>query len=132
MRMIGGKGVTEDRKTSVNNIVIVWQGQSWSAIAPNGYVLGRFPSKRLAFDFAKNNTTYISSDIPVDNYLDEHFIEFKDDLPRYPEKPKRGHHFGQSLGDMLSPDEKPKRGDNSAVGQYTEATLLERIKQISW
>jgi hypothetical protein len=82
----------EDRKTNINNLVIVWQGQSWSTIAPDGRVLGRFLNKRDAFEFAKNNRRYVTEDIPVSNYLDKDFIEFADDLDLDPppEKPKRG------------------------------------------
>jgi hypothetical protein len=87
--------MSEDRKTNINNLIIVWQGQSWSAIAPDGRVLGRFPDKREAFEFAKNNQRYVTKDMPANNYLDEDFIEFAEYLELTPPKEKRKR--GQTL-----------------------------------
>jgi len=78
----------EDRKTNINNLIIVWQGQSWSTIAPDGRVLGRFPNKRDAFEFAKSNKRYVIDQMLVSNYLDKDFIEFADDLDDLEGKPK--------------------------------------------
>jgi hypothetical protein len=72
----------EDRKTSINNLIIVWQGQSWSIIAPNGEVLARCKEKRDAFEFAKGNTRHILYPESVTHYLDEDFIEFAGELPQ--------------------------------------------------
>lgn len=72
----------EDRKTSINSLIIVWQGQSWSIIAPDGEVLARCKDKRDAFEFAKGNTRYVGNRGSVTNYLDEDFIEFAGELPQ--------------------------------------------------
>jgi hypothetical protein len=41
-------------KESYNDLIIVWQGSSWSVIAADGTVLARFPDKYLARDFARS------------------------------------------------------------------------------
>ncbi|MDX1995063.1 MAG: hypothetical protein SF029_21965 [bacterium] len=48
----------QDYKTSRNNLVIVWQGQSWSVVAPDGTVVGRFKWKPYAISFAESNFDY--------------------------------------------------------------------------
>jgi hypothetical protein len=68
----------QDRKTNINNLTIVWQGQSWSIIAPNGIVLGRFIEKWDAVQFAKGYTKFVALDSEPENYADKDFIEFKD------------------------------------------------------
>lgn len=70
--------MVNDRKTNINNLTIVWQGQSWSAIAPDGVVLGRFKEKWDAVQFAKGNTKYIMTGKTPNNYADKDFIEFSD------------------------------------------------------
>lgn len=52
------------RKTNINNLIIVWQGQSWSVIAPNGLVLSRYKYKDEAETFAENIETYLASVYP--------------------------------------------------------------------
>lgn len=51
----------QDYKVSINNLIIVWQGSSWSVIAPDGTVLARFMDKRHAEDFAKGTKDYAAS-----------------------------------------------------------------------
>ncbi len=65
----------EDRKTNINNLSIIWQGQSWSVITPRGEVMYRSTNKREAFNFAKNNIKHVSEVLPANDYLDEHFTE---------------------------------------------------------
>lgn len=48
----------QDYKVSINNLIVVWQGSSWSVIAPDGTVLARFMDKRHAEDFAKGTRDY--------------------------------------------------------------------------
>jgi|GEM_PF-6830569 len=43
----------QDQKTSINNLLIVWQGSSWSVITARGKVLDRFKSKPHACSFAR-------------------------------------------------------------------------------
>lgn len=78
----------EDRKTNVNNLTIVWQGQSWSVITPKGSVIFRSVDKREAFDFAKDNFQHVSVSHPTDDYLDKDFKEFEP-LLRKKKTPKR-------------------------------------------
>lgn len=77
----------EDRKTNINNLTIVWQGQSWSVISPRGDVIYRSTSKREAFNYAKYNLDYVSEVHPSEDYLDDDFDEFESELIH---KPKRG------------------------------------------
>ena len=61
----------EDQKTNVNNLSIVWQGSSWSVLAPHGEVIERFNHKPDAIAFASGITDYahihlIDSDIYSD------------------------------------------------------------------
>lgn len=51
----------QDQKSSINNLIIVWQGSSWSVIAPDGRVLFRHYSKHVAIDFAEDEFSYSSS-----------------------------------------------------------------------
>lgn len=46
------------RKTVINNLIIIWQGQSWSVIAPDGEVLARFPDQYEAMRYAETNLRY--------------------------------------------------------------------------
>jgi len=45
-------------KTNINNLNIVWQGQSWSVITPSGDVIGRFKEKNDAIRFAEITKDY--------------------------------------------------------------------------
>jgi hypothetical protein len=45
-------------KTSINNLIIVWQGSNWSVIAPDGSVIFRSFNKVDACDFARSYTDY--------------------------------------------------------------------------
>ncbi len=45
-------------KTSINNLLIVWQGQSWSVLAPDGSVLARFKEKPHAIKYAQGNIDF--------------------------------------------------------------------------
>lgn len=47
-----------ERKTNINNLNIVWQGQSWSVIAPTGDVIARFKEKQDAIRFAEITKDY--------------------------------------------------------------------------
>ncbi len=44
----------QDYKTSINNLIIVWQGSSWSVITATGSVVGRFPEKYIAINYASS------------------------------------------------------------------------------
>jgi hypothetical protein len=48
----------QNQKANVNNLVVVWQGQSWSVVAPDGKVLFRHWSKDIAMDWASQNFQY--------------------------------------------------------------------------
>lgn len=52
------------RKHSVNNLIIVWQGQSWSVIAPDGQVVARFKDKEDATSFALGKRDFSAQEIP--------------------------------------------------------------------
>lgn len=76
----------EDRKTNVNNLTIVWQGQSWSVITAKGEVIFRSTEKREAFEFARDTLSYVSSLQPANDYVDKDFKEFEPllrDKPRH-------------------------------------------------
>jgi hypothetical protein len=66
----------QDRKTTINNLIIVWQGQSWSVIAPDAVVLARFVNKFDAVRYAKANTDHISNS--ASDYVDDDFMEFRE------------------------------------------------------
>jgi|GEM_PF-5908050 len=51
----------QDQKSSINNLIIVWQGSNWSVIAPDGRVLFRHYSKHVAINFAEDELSYSSS-----------------------------------------------------------------------
>jgi hypothetical protein len=57
-----------DRKTNINNLNIVWQGQSWSVIAPDGQVIRRFKEKYEAIQFAQNTSEYVEKESSNTNY----------------------------------------------------------------
>lgn len=46
------------KKLTINNLLIMWQGQSWSVVAPDGSVIARFPDKHVAIKFAEQNHDY--------------------------------------------------------------------------
>lgn len=48
----------QNQKASVNNLVVVWQGQSWSVVAPDGKVLFRHWSRDTAMEWASQNFQY--------------------------------------------------------------------------
>lgn len=50
----------QDWKTNINNLVVVWQGSSWSVIAPDGHVLFRHWSKQDAYEWAEQCVDYAS------------------------------------------------------------------------
>ncbi len=68
-------------KTNVNNLNIVWQGQSWSVISPNGVVLARFKDKQEAKVFAGNIKEYLSGVYP--EYDEDDFYQVLRDKPDY-------------------------------------------------
>ena len=55
-------------KDSINNLLIVWKGQSWSVITPTGEVLGRFQQKVRAADFAALIFDFVDPDELIDPY----------------------------------------------------------------
>jgi len=75
------------RKTVINNLIIIWQGQSWSVLAPDGEVLGRFPDKDEAIRYAESNTYYVHNHTTTDGVFDGFF-----------EKPKRGYDYATQGG----------------------------------
>jgi hypothetical protein len=50
-----------DRKTNINSLSIVWQGQSWSVIAPDGDVIARFKETREAVRYAESTIKHLKS-----------------------------------------------------------------------
>jgi hypothetical protein len=55
-------------KDSINNLLIVWKGQSWSVLTPTGEVLGRFQQKVRAADFAALIFDFVDPDDLIDPY----------------------------------------------------------------
>lgn len=60
--------MAQDWKTSVNNLIVVWQGSSWSVIAPDGYVLFRHWDKNTAILWAQQTHDYASNDFEPFNW----------------------------------------------------------------
>jgi len=52
-------------KTVINNLKIVWQGRSWSVIAPSGGVLATFKDEAEAIKYAQQNTLYSVLQAPL-------------------------------------------------------------------
>lgn len=51
--------MASSKKLIINGLTIVWQGQSWSVIAPDGNVKARFPDKNDAIEYAEQILDFI-------------------------------------------------------------------------
>jgi hypothetical protein len=75
--------VASSKKLIINNLTIVWQGQSWSVITPDGNVKARFPDKNDAINYAEQTLDFKERKISLDELMPVvmNGEEFAFDLP---------------------------------------------------
>jgi hypothetical protein len=92
-----GKSMANNQKTVINNLVIVWQGSSYSVIAPpDGTVLFRHTLKEVAIDWARGETKYTSNQYKPYDYDKLGF-------------PNESHEKSNDAENTINITEKPKR-----------------------
>ena len=61
--------MASSKKLIINNLTIVWQGQSWSIITPDGTVKARFPDKNDAIRYAEQTLDFKERKISLDELM---------------------------------------------------------------